>query len=138
MIKKFIIAIVVVFIAIEIMNILLHGVILKSLYESTPAVWRTVQDMGRLMWMLYLVTFLQTIGFVYIYYKLVSSKSPFRGVWYGLTFGFTVGLGMGYGSYAMIPMPYSLALGWFLGALVIFGIAGWLTGLIVTEKKAVI
>jgi hypothetical protein len=136
MFKKFLIAIVVVFVAIEVMDFLLHGLILKSLYMSTPSLWRSVQDMGRFMWVLYVVTFLQSIGFVYIYYKLIGNKSPFRGLWYGLTFGFTVGVGMGYATYAMLPMPYSLALGWFLGSIVIFGIAGWLTGLIITEKKA--
>ncbi len=91
--------------------------------------------MMRLMWMYYVTTFLSTLGFVYIYYKLVSNKSAFRGVWYGLVYGFAVGVGMGYGTYGMFPIPYIMAFSWFLGCIVEYGIAGWLAGLIIKEKK---
>lgn len=131
MLKKFIIAIVVVFVALEIMDFLLHGLILSGLYMQSKAIWRA--DMSKWMWLMHIVTLLSTIGFVYIYYKLVGNKSPFRGIWYGLTYGFTVGIGMGYATYVMIPMPYGLALGWFLGSIVEYGIGGWLAGLIIKE-----
>lgn len=136
MLKKFIIAVIVVFIAIEVMNILLHGVLLAGLYKQSASVWRPMEEMNRMMWIMYVATFLQTIGFVYIYYKLISNKSPFRGIWYGLTYGFAAGVGMGYVTYAMIPMPYALAVSWFLGSIVIYGISGLITGLIIKEKPA--
>lgn len=132
MLKKYIIAVVVVFIAIELMNFLFHGIMLMGLYKSSTF-WRASEDMQRLMWVIYVATFLQSIGFVYIYYKLIGNKSPFRGLWYGLVFGFIMGVGMGYTTYAMLPMPYALAAAWFWGAIVIYGIAGWITGLIVKE-----
>jgi hypothetical protein len=43
---------------------------------------------------------------------------------------------MGYDTYAMLPMPYGIAAGWFWGSIILFGIAGWLTGLMLKEKKA--
>jgi len=132
MLKKFLLAILVVFVATEILGFLLHGLILGGVYKATASIWRP--DMQKLMWVMYVSTFLQTIGFVYIYYKLINPKSPFKGVWYGLTYGFAAGIGMGYATYAMFPIPYSLAISWFFGSIVIYGIAGWLTGLIVKEK----
>jgi len=132
MLKKYVIAVVVVFIVIELLNIFFHGFLLSGLYKQSSAIWRP--DMMRYMWVMYLATFLQSVGFVYIYYKLVSNKSPFRGVWYGLSFGFVLGMGMGYSTYGMIPIPYALAASWFWGSVVIFGIAGWVTALIIKEK----
>ena len=132
MLKKFLLAILVVFVATEILGFLLHGLILGGVYKATASIWRP--DMQKLMWVMYVSTFLQTIGFVYIYYKLINPKSTFKGVWYGLTYGFAAGIGMGYATYAMFPIPYSLAISWFFGSIVIYGIAGWLTGLIVKEK----
>ncbi|MGA2297518.1 MAG: hypothetical protein ABSG15_08230 [FCB group bacterium] len=134
MLKKFIIGVIVVFIALEVMDFILHGLLLKGLYMQSAAIWRKPEDMMHLMWVIYVSTFLSTIGFVYIYYKLIGNKSPFRGVWYGLTYGFAVGVGMGYSTYAMLPMPYGLAVSWFIGSIVEYGIAGWLAGLIIKEK----
>ncbi|MBI5325218.1 MAG: hypothetical protein HZB41_08110 [Ignavibacteriae bacterium] len=134
MFKKYLLAVVVVFVAIEVMEFLLHGLILGGIYKDTASLWRP--DMDKLMWMMYVIAFLQTIGFVYIYYKLINPKSPFRAVWYGLTYGFVSGVGMGYGTYAMIQIPYSLAISWFIGSIVMYCIAGWLTGLIIKEKAA--
>ncbi|TAL68473.1 MAG: hypothetical protein EPN82_10810 [Bacteroidetes bacterium] len=134
MFKKYLLAVIVVFVAIEILDFLLHGLILGAVYKETASIWRP--DMDKLMWVMYVVAFLQSIGFVYIYYKLINPKSPFHGVWYGLTYGFVAGVGMGYATYAMFPIPYKLAISWFIGSIVIYGIVGWLTGIIVKEKAA--
>jgi len=105
---------------------------LSGLYQSST-IWRPQDEMIRLMWVMHVANFFQTVGFVYIYYKLIDKKSPFRGIWYGLTFGFISGMGMGFATYAMVPMPYMLALSWFFGAIVIYGIAGWVTGMMIKE-----
>ncbi|MBM2813565.1 MAG: hypothetical protein HW421_327 [Ignavibacteria bacterium] len=136
MFKKLLLPIIIVFVCIQVLDGLFHGVILSGLYQQSAAIWRPKADMDRMMWIIYLSTFLQTIGFVYIYYKLINEKSPFRGLWFGLTFGFTVGVGMGYSTYAMLPMPYALAFSWFIGCIIIYGIAGLVLGLIMKEKKA--
>jgi hypothetical protein len=43
-------------------------------------------------------------------------------------------MGMGYGTYSVMPIPYSLALGWFWGTVVETTLAGVLLGLIVKEE----
>jgi hypothetical protein len=40
---------------------------------------------------------------------------------------------MGYGTYSVMPIPYSMALTWFLGAVVEAALAGLLVGKIIHE-----
>jgi len=41
----------------------------------------------------------------------------------------------GYGTYSVMPIPYFMALGWFLGTLVQALAGGWIIGLIIREPK---
>ena len=132
--KKFYLAAVIVFVAISIMNYLLHGLILSGLYSQSASVWRPMGEMMKMMWITYVSTFISSVAFTYIYYKGIMNKSTYRGLWYGLSYGIAIGVGMGYATYVMIPMPYGLAFGWFLGAVITYGIAGLITGMIIKEK----
>ena len=58
------------------------------------------------------------------------------GVWYGLIFGVGAGVSMGYGTYAVQPLPYILPLVWFLGTIVEAVVAGVIVALIVKEPVA--
>lgn len=42
---------------------------------------------------------------------------------------------MGYGTYSFMPIPYLLALGWFLGTVVETTVAGALVGWIIKEEE---
>jgi hypothetical protein len=53
------------------------------------------------------------------------------GLTYGLLYGIAVGVGMGYGSYSMMPIPYSMALTWFLGTVLNGILGGLLLGAII-------
>jgi hypothetical protein len=55
---------------------------------------------------------------------------------YGLVFGIGSGISMGYGSYSVMPLPYQIALVWFLGAVIEAVAAGWITGMIVKREGA--
>ncbi|MCX6155050.1 MAG: hypothetical protein NT007_12930 [Candidatus Kapabacteria bacterium] len=131
MIKKFLIAIVVVFVAIQVMDYVLHSLILGHIYQQNASIWRP--NMMNLMWAMHLSTFIVTVCFVYIYYKLIQNKSAFRGVWYGIVYGIAAGMGMGYSTYCMFPIPYVLAVSWFFGSVIIYTIAGLITALIIKE-----
>jgi len=133
MLKKFIYASLAVFVAVTLLNMLLHSVLLSGLYEQSKAIWRPMNDMMKLMWVIHVATLISSVTFTYIYYKLIGNKSPFRGLWYGLSYGIAVGVGMGYSTYVMLPMPYSLAVSWFIGSIVTYGIAGWIAGMIIKE-----
>ncbi|MCG3198282.1 MAG: hypothetical protein HUU16_03835 [Candidatus Omnitrophica bacterium] len=131
--KKVLIAIVAVFVAWSVLDILIHGVMLRPSYEASASLWRPEAEMK--MGLLYVVTLICAVTFVLIYHLLISSKSLAKGIQYGLLYGIGTGIGMGYGSYAFMPMPYLMALVWFLGSVVECVVAGVIVGAIVTEDQ---
>jgi hypothetical protein len=70
---------------------------------------------------------------VLIYARLVANKSLSAGLQFGILYGVGYGISMGYGSYSVMPIPYHIALTWFLGTLVEMTVAGILVGVIVKE-----
>jgi len=47
--------------------------------------------------------------------------------------GFGAGVAMGYGSYSVMPIPYHMALTWFLGTLAEALVAAVVVGLLVKD-----
>jgi hypothetical protein len=119
--KKIFLAAVVVFVLWSVMGFIVHGVILKSAYASTASLWRPMAEMK--MGLMYVTVFIAALAFSAIYGYLAGKKSTTVGLMYGLLYGIAVGVGMGYGSYSMMPIPYSMALTWFLST-VIEGVPG--------------
>lgn len=129
--KKGIYATAAIFVAWSVLDWLIHGVLLASAYASTPNLWRPQEEM--ILWLIYFASLVGAGTFVYIYDRFFADKGVGTGVAYGIVFGIGAGISMGYGSYAVMPLPYSIALGWFLGTLVEATVAGLLVGLIVKE-----
>lgn len=112
-----------------VMDMLIHGVFLMSTYEETAELWRPEGEMK--MGLMWLVTLLVSVPFTLIYALLISPKSLKSGLVYGLLYGLATGISMGYGTYCFMPIPYKLAIGWFLGTLVEAVAAGALVGWVV-------
>lgn len=117
--KKLWLGFVVVFVAMEVLMFLIHGVILGSTYQSIQDVWRP--DMQSYMWVYHILAIIGAFFFTFIFSKGYEGKGIAEGVRYGFYIGVWMSSGMAYGSYAMIEIPYSLALQWF-----IFGIVGYI------------
>jgi hypothetical protein len=117
--KKFWIGFVVVFVLMEIMMFLVHGVILDSAYQATQSVWRP--DMKSLMWIYQVLAVIGAFFLTLVFSKGYEGKGVMEGLRYGLYIGIWMSSGMAYGSYAMINIPYSLALQWFL-----YGVIGYI------------
>jgi len=120
-----------IFVAWSVLDYLIHGVILAGAYAASPQLWRPQEEM--ILWLIYFAVLVSAGTFVYIYDRFFADKGVGTGVAYGIVFGIGAGISMGYGSYAVMPLPYSIALGWFLGTLVEATVAGLLVGLIVKE-----
>lgn len=129
MAKKTALAVLAVFLTWSVLDFIIHGVVLSSAYASTPQLWRPMNEMKT--GVLYFTVLIAAAAFVYIYARFVSDKSMRNAVMYGLIFGIGSGVSMGYGSYAVMPIPYTIAFGWFLGSLVEAVAAGLVTGLII-------
>jgi hypothetical protein len=129
--KRALLAVIVIFIAFVAMDFVLHGVILEPYYAQSSALWRPQDQM--MVWLIWLVVLVGAAAFVYVYDRFFAAKGMKTAVVYGLVFGIGSGIGMGYGSYAVMPIPYAIALGWFLGTVVEALVAGVLLGAIVKE-----
>lgn len=71
--------------------------------------------------------------FVLVYARLISGKSLATALKYGILLGLSFGASIDFGMYAVMPIPYGMALSWFLGTLVELTLAGLVVGLIVTD-----
>lgn len=129
MAKRIILAMVAVFIAWSILDFVLHGLLLRSIYEATASLWRPMDQMK--MPLMYFVTLVSAACFVMIYGLLVERKSLAAGIGFGALFGLAAGISMGFGSYSYMPIPLTLAWSWFLGSWIEATIAGAIVGAIV-------
>lgn len=133
MTKKIIVATLAIFIIWSILDFILHGFILSSAYQSTTYLWLSMGEMKN--GLIYIVKLLSALVFVTIYARLISPKNMNYAISFGVLFGVGTGISMGFGAYSVMPIPYSMAIGWFLGTLVNAILGGLMVGWLVTEKK---
>jgi hypothetical protein len=114
--KRYFVASLAVFVAAVVLDYVIHGVILKSAYEATKTIWRP--DVDSKAWIIALVDFIIAFPFTYIFVKGYEGKGIMEGVRFGTVVGVLICVPMSYGTYAMLPMPYSLAFQWFLYGLI--------------------
>jgi len=131
-VKKFWIAVVVVFVLLEILGYLVHGVILAATYESEgiKEIFRSMEEMNSKMWIMWLTDLIWVYFFVFFFTKGYENKGIMEGVRYGTYMGIFVSLVFSYQNYVMIPIPYSLALQWFIYGFIISVILGVTAALI--------
>ncbi|MDP6776200.1 MAG: hypothetical protein QGI83_05505 [Candidatus Latescibacteria bacterium] len=134
MVKRFIIAVIAVIVAWQILDYVIHMVLLAKTYEATADLWRPMDEMK--MGLMRLVVLVASFCFVAVYSCLISPKSMVAGVKYGLLWGIGVGIGMGLGTYSVMPIPGNLAVVWLIGTIVEGVVAGIITAAIVKEAPA--
>jgi hypothetical protein len=101
-----------------VLDLVLHRFFLAPLYEMNATLWRPFNQMNVVL--VYLVTFALIGIFVATYLLLVRPKSLRAGVAFGAFIGLALGISAGFGTYIHMPIPLTLAWGWFIG--------GWLKG----------
>ena len=121
---KFFVTSLVVFIVFEVLEYIQHMVILKGAYETLTSVWRPEAEMNSLLWLLYVLSFLFFLVFVYIFSKGYEGKGIMEGVRYGLIIGLVIVLGCLFRHYIYYPLPFDLVLKWVIFGLIEFIIAG--------------
>ena len=124
-------AIIVVFLFWSAVDYILHDYILTSSYKSTTDLWRASYD--EKIFTTYLVVFVASLIFVSIYSMFFKTKTVKAGLIYGFLYGICAGITVGYGTYASMPIPKLVALGWFLGFTLKGLIGGGVLGLMVKE-----
>ena len=122
--KKVWVGAVIVFIAFGIMDYVVHSVLMMSTYQSMvdSGTFRAPDDAK--MHVFFLVRALQSFFFALVFSKGYESKGMAEGIRYGLYMGVFGGVAFSYFAYGIFPIPYELAMKWFLYELVQWVIAG--------------
>ena len=131
--KKFWLAFIAVFVTAEIVNFLVNGLLLMQDWQATQNLWRS--NMMSYMWVFHVLMVIGAFFFTFIFAKGYEGKGVMEGVRYGLYIGIWLSMGMAYGTYAMIAMPYGLALKWFLYGIVQYVIMGIVAAMVYGKKK---
>ena len=132
--KKLMIGTVVIFVAMSLCDFIVHGVILESAYKATTSLWRP--DMQSKMWMYSVISLVGAFFFTFIFSKGFEGKGIAEGARYGLYIGIWMSIGMAYGTYAMIAIPYAMALQWFLYGIVEYVLYGIILTFVFGKKAA--
>lgn len=133
--KRWLLASVAVFVAIFVLEFIIHGVLLQGVYQQTASLWRPMADMQRLMWIMWLGYLVFALFFTFIYAKGYEKGKP--GLGQGFRFGFYVGAMLsvlhGFGWYAILPISLALSFYWFVAILVESIAMGIAAGLVYHE-----
>jgi uncharacterized membrane protein YagU involved in acid resistance len=122
--KKFWISFLAVYVAMNLLNFLIHAVLLAATYQSeaVASVMRPEQD--QMMWVHFVTALVFSFFFTLIFSKGYEGKGMIEGVRYGFYVGLMVAVPMAYDSFAVYPVPYSLAIQWFFYGLVQYILLG--------------
>ena len=131
MLKRIILAILAIFVTWSVIDFIMHGLILSTAYHATAQLWRPMDEMN--MGLIYLTVLVFSAVFVCIYALFFGKKGSWRAMIYGLLLGIGVGISFAYGTYAVMPIPYYMALTWFVGTIVETTLGGLLLGLIIRK-----
>ena len=116
--KRLLLAIVAVFVALFASDFLIHSVWLMNDYKATPSLWRPEAEMGAHFCWLLLGQFLATAMFVIIWANGFPVTACLRGA---CLYGACMGLFSEANTlitYAVQPLPASIALKWFASGVV--------------------
>ena len=128
--KRLVLAIVVVFVGLFASDFLIHGVWLQSAYKETMNLWRTEAEMQTHMGWLMLGQFLAAATFSVLWAQGFARTGCFG---CALLFGVFMGLFREANtlvSYAVQPLPASLAVKWFIPGVaqgVLMGVLAYVT-----------
>jgi hypothetical protein len=131
--KRGAIALIVAFVFIFLFGFLWHGILMKSAYMETAALWRTDPDFNRHFPILLLGHAVLAFAFTGLYVSKVGVQSAGTGFGYGIVFGiFCVGIDLI--RFAVEPLTTKILWMWIVGSLISFVITGALVGAIYKPK----
>ncbi len=130
--KRFLLAVVVVFIVHQALGYLIHQVLLMGLYEQTENLWRPAAEIKH--GIMILNGLIWAFLFVCIFAKGYEGKGLMEGIRYGFWIGLLISIPFAYDTYAVMPIPYSLALSWFIYSTIQIIISGAVAALLYKKE----
>ena len=136
--KKLWMGFVTVFIVTVLTNFLIHQVLLGGLYRSASmsALMRPEAEGQANLWIHFVTAAIASFFFTLIFSKGYEGKGIGEGVRFGFYVGMLMSIPMAYDTYAEMPIPYSLALQWFIYGVIQFLILGIVIAAVYGKKDA--
>jgi len=110
--KKLWIGFAAVFVAMAVIEYLVNNFLMMSVYQQTANLWRPMEEMK--MGLIFVTYLFFALFFTLIFSKGYEGKGLMEGVRYGFYVAMMVSVPAAYMTYATMPVPYELALKWFL------------------------
>ncbi len=130
-VKQWAIATVAVFVAMAIIQYVVHGVMLTGWYMEYPAYWRSPEAMMRKMYWMYVGYLVFAALFTYIYTRGYEGKAGMgEGMRYGVLIGALVGIPKMFIDHAVFFYPGKIILSWCIAMIVMCAILGIIVGMI--------
>lgn len=131
-VKRYLLSVLAVFIAMIVLNFIIHSIILMGTYTTLKELWRP--DMMDYMWIMYITELILSFLFVYIFTKGYENKGIIEGIRYGLIMGVMIdGIGA-FAQYMVYPLPINLAVQWSIYGILRFILLGVVAALIYRPK----
>lgn len=131
--KKLWLGFVTVFVLTFVLNYVVNMFLMMAEYQQTAPLWRSEMKLG----VITVVDLFFAFFFTLIFSKGYEGKGWVEGARYGLYVSLMMNVAGAYMTYATMPVPYSLALKWFLYGTVQYMIYGAVLGLIYGKKATV-
>ncbi|MEX2123270.1 MAG: hypothetical protein WD795_05225 [Woeseia sp.] len=122
--KSFWIGFVVIWVVMQAIGFLVHGILLNDTYMAMADVFRPESEMNSMMWMMYVSSALYLYLFCKIFEKGYEGRGIGEGVRYGLLIGLFMWIPMAIDQYVVYPLTPNLVAIWFVTGVVSFVIAG--------------
>ena len=120
--RNFILTSIIVFVVYEVVNNIIHVLILSGAYQVLSEVWRP--DMMQKMWIMYVTALIFSFLFVYIFSKGYEGRGIQEGIRYGLIIGLLMNVVGMFNQYAVYPLPFGLVIQWFIYGVIQFILCG--------------
>jgi hypothetical protein len=134
--KSYLITFVVVFVVIELLDFLIHGVLMTGTYESMEGSGLFREDMESKMYLIYISNAIFCIFFVYLYHFFVNGYKTgwMAGLYYGLVIAFLMVLTGTISQYAMYPVDMNLSWQWGVYMTIQIALLGLVAGFLYKPK----
>lgn len=133
--KKVIPGFIAVYIVMNLLNFLIHNVMLKETYLSLVQTGMMRGEEAGTMWIFFVTALIVSFFFTLIFSKGYEGKGIGEGFRFGLYAGLLMATPFAYDTYASMPIPYSLALQWFLYTTIEYIILGIVVAAVFGKPK---
>ena len=122
--KTFWIGFVVVYITLQAIGFVIHGVLMNDTYEALAAVFRPKEQMDSMMSIMMISAAVVVFVFCYVFTQGREGTGVMEGVRYGTLMGVFLALPTSIDAYVIYPITQELAAVWFISAVISMMIGG--------------